>query len=99
MEGSQSIESESLPLYLPSQLPQNTWQTGCIAGLHGLELELRIAQANDTLDNLRRQLCIYTGLVTYKRTQVQGRGLQANARARGILLRCIKKARLFAEWY
>lgn len=92
-------EPENIPLYLPSQLPQSLWSTGCISGLHKTEATLRIAQANDALEQLKAHLCVYSGLVNYKIAQVSGPGLRANTRARNMLTRYRDKITGCAERY
>lgn len=92
-------EPENIPLYLPSQLPQSLWSTGCISGLHKTEATLRIAQANDALEQLKAHLCVYSGLVNYKIVQVSGPGLHANTHARNLLTRYRDKITSYAERY
>lgn len=96
---STDVDVEKIKLFLPSQLPSLLWTTGCMYGLHGIEFKLRIAQASDTLEQLKQQLCIYSGFVHYKITQVSGPGQKANTRARNLLERLKEKITRCAERY
>ncbi len=92
-------DPERVRLFLLSQLPSSLWSTGCMHGLHEIELKLRIAQANDALEQLKQHLCVYSGLVHYKITQVSGPGQKANTRARSLLDRFWEKVMRCAERY
>lgn len=92
-------DAENAKLYLPSQLPPNLWSTGCMPGLREIELKLRIAQISDSLEQLKQQLCVYSGLVHYKISQVSGPGQKSNTRARNLLVRLWEKILRCAERY
>ncbi len=96
---SADYDAEKVKLYLPSQLPLSLWSTGCMHGLHKTELRLRVAQASDTLEQLKQQLLIYSGFVRYKIDQVSGPGQKANTRARNLLVRFREKVKRCAEQY
>ena len=59
---------ESMQLWLPSSLPTGLRETGCVNGLVDKERRLRLAEADDALVALRRQLRITTGVFNYKKT-------------------------------
>lgn len=96
---STDIDAEKAALFLPSQLPPSLWSTGCMVGLHEIERKFWIAQASDTLEQLKEQLCVYSGLVRYKIDQVSGPGQKANTRARNLLVRFREKIARCAERY
>jgi hypothetical protein len=96
---STDIDAEKVKLFLPSQLPPSLWSTGCMPELHDIEFKLRIAQASDSLAQLKQQLCVYSGVVHYKITQVSGPGQKANTRARSLLMRLWEKVIRCAERY
>lgn len=68
-------------------------------GLHEIELKLRIAQAGGALERLKQHLCVYSGFVHYKITQVSGPGQKANMRACSLLMRIWEKITRAAERY
>lgn len=90
---------EAIQLWLPSHIPQSLWQTGCVTGLLQKEKTLRVAEATDALNGLRRQLRIMTGVFNYKKTHVSGTGQRSNTRARTLMAQVSDKTRLFAERY
>ncbi len=67
--------------------------------LREVELKLRISQINDSLEQLKHQLCVYSGLVHYKITQVSGPGQKSNTRAQNLLVRLWEKIMRCAEQY
>lgn len=95
----ESDKPEDTQLWLPSSMPTNLWENGCIAGLLDKEKRLRVAEADDALNALRRQLRIMTGVFNYKKTHVSGMGQRANTRARTLMAQITDKTRLFAERY
>jgi hypothetical protein len=90
---------ESIKLWLPSSLPPGLRESGCVNGLVGKERRLRLAEADDALVALRRQLRITTGVFNYKKTHVSGTGQKANTRARTLLSQLTTKTRLIADRY
>ena len=63
------LRPENTPLYLPSSIPRSLWTSGCSRGLVEKERRLRLAQVDDGLDELRRQLRISATLIDYKKEQ------------------------------
>ncbi len=92
-------DAEKVKLYMPSQLPTSLWSTGCMLGLHEIELKLRVAQTSDALEQLKQHLCIYSSFVRYKIKQVSGPGQKANTRAHILLQRFREKITQSAERY
>lgn len=62
---------ELAALWLPSNMPSHLRESGCVGGL--LEKE-KLADANDALAGLRRQLRIMMGVFNYKKAHVSGSG-------------------------
>ena len=67
--------------------------------LHKIERKLRIAQASDALEQMKQHLCVHSGLIHYKITQVSGPGQKANTRARILIERFREKITRCAERY
>lgn len=81
--GPLSVEpAETMPLYLPSSLPQRLRQLPELAILLGKECRLRVAQADDALAEIRRQRRIISGLWQFKKLNVDGTGNKACTRMR-----------------
>lgn len=98
-DSNDSKQPENMPLWLPSSMPSALLQTGCVSGLVEKERKLRIAEADDALAALCRQLRIMTGVFDYKKTHVSGGGQRSNTRARTLMSQITDKTRLFAERY
>jgi hypothetical protein len=71
---------EDIPLFLPSSLSSNMHDTPGFAGLLAHEVQLRIAQADDALANIRHHLRIISGFWQFKKVNVSGTGNQPNTR-------------------
>lgn len=88
------IGAEDLHLYLPSQLPRNV---KCSTSLLEFEWQLRHAQANDALNELRDHLRLRSQLWKHKtRFEV---GQRPNTRARNVIERCNAKISLDVKKY
>ncbi|KZT31902.1 hypothetical protein SISSUDRAFT_994602, partial [Sistotremastrum suecicum HHB10207 ss-3] len=72
-----------VPLLLPSSLPPHLRASPSVKPFVKIERQLRIAQAQDSLNMLRRQLRTTTNLWNYKKTQVTGQ--RGNTRARSLI--------------
>lgn len=90
---------ELIKLWLPSSLPPGLRESGCTDGLLDKEHRLRVAEADDALVALRRQLRITTGVFNYKKTHVSGTGQKSNTRARTLLSQLTVKTKMFADRY
>jgi hypothetical protein len=95
---SSTIHPEKIPLYLPSSIPRSLWTSGCSPGLVEKEKRLRLAQADDGLQELRRQLRISATLIDYKREQ-HCTSQRMATRTRGLLSRFHDKTHRAAERY
>ena len=92
-------QPETKPLFLPSSVPVSLRTTGCIPNLAEKEQRLRLAQADDALHELRRQLRISATLRDYKRVQVGGTSQKMNTRTCSLLSRFHDKTMRCAERY
>lgn len=61
---------ETVKLWLPSQLPPGSRAQLCVEGLPHLELRLRLAQAYDSLDLIRRLRGVYQALLIKNRVHI-----------------------------
>ena len=90
---------ESIQLWLPSSLPTGLHKMGCVNGLVDKEYCLQLAEADDALVALHRQLCITTGVFNYKKTHVSGTGQKANTQAWTMLSKLTTKTQPIANQY
>jgi hypothetical protein len=72
--------AESMPLYLPLSLPQHLRQLPELTAVLEKECQLRIAQADDALAEIRHQCRIISGLWQFKKLNVDGTGNRAATR-------------------
>ena len=88
---------ETVQLRLPSAL-NPALRGAYLLGVANVERRLRLAQANDALDDSRRQLRITMGLRHYKNTQV-GASQWVSTQARNLIERFKNKTSRCAERY
>ena len=88
---------ELVPLKLPSSMTPALRST-CFQGLADIERRMRVAQADDCLSELRKQLRITMGLHHYKNTQI-GPSQRAGTQARGLINRFQEKMKRCADRY
>lgn len=94
-----SEHPERINLWLPSSLPKSLWETGCAPGLVTKEHRLRLAQADDALNELRRQLRISASILDYKKATIKGTSQKMGTRARTVMVRFHDKTYRCAERY
>lgn len=92
-------QPETTQLWLPSSMPRSLRLTGCITGLVRKEQRLRLAQADDTLHELRRQLRISATLLDYKKANIGGTSQRMGTRARTLMARFHHKTLRCARRY
>lgn len=92
-------QPETTPLWFPSSLPPALRVTGCTVGLIEKEIKLRSAQADDALNDLRRQLRISATLLDYKKTAIGGTSQKMGTRARTLMARFHDKTHRGARRY
>ena len=61
---------EDIKLWFPSELPPSSRDKLCVAGLPLLEFRFRRAQAVDALEEIRRLLLLYKGLIMKKMSHI-----------------------------
>jgi hypothetical protein len=88
---------ELVPLKLPSFMTPALRST-CLLGLADIEHRLRVAQADDCLSDLRKQLQITMGLHHYKNMQI-GPSQRAGTQACGLISRFQEKTKRCADHY
>ena len=95
-----SFESpESTNLFLPSSLPPNLRDNATIKKIADKEFRLRIAQADDSLADIRRLRRLITGLINFKKLNVSGAGNKPNTRMRTLHNRMMNKVDRSANRY
>jgi hypothetical protein len=73
-------------LWLPSSIPHEHWVTACSPGLVAKETKYWVAQSDDALTELQRQLRICATLRDYKKTQIGGTSQRMATHAHSMLL-------------
>jgi len=87
LSATQSLEAEDIPLFLPSSLSSNLQSTSGFTKALAHEIQLRIAQADDALADIRHHLRIISGLWQFKKVNISGTGNQPNTRMRSLFNR------------
>lgn len=82
---------EHAHLWLPSAIPKNMWLSACLPGLPEKEKRLRVAQADDALADLRRQLRVSATVRDFKRVNIGGTSQREGTRTNIVLDRFRQK--------
>ena len=90
---------ESTNLFLPSSLPSKLRDNSSIKKIAAKELRLRIAQADDSLADIRRLRRLITGLTNFKKLNVSGTGNKPTTRMRTLHNRMTNKVDRSANRY
>ena len=85
--GSSTTAVQDISLYLPSSLSANLQNTSGFTDLLAREVQLRTAQADDALADIRHQLRVISGLWQFKKTNISGTGNRHNTRMRALFNR------------
>ena len=97
---SPSLETpESTNLFLPSSLPSSLRDNPTIEKIATKELQLRIAQADDLLADIRRLRRLITGLINFKKLNISGTGNKPNTQMRTLHNRMMNKVDRSANRY
>jgi len=88
---------ENTPLYLPSALSVSA--RALVAQVSEKELRLRMAQADEALEDVRRGRRMITGLVQFKKLNISGAGNRPNTRMRTLYNRLQLRIQHAAERY
>ncbi len=92
------MKAENIRLWMPSSLPP-VLRSSLPAGLSDKERRLRIAQADDSLEDLRRLRRIITGIADFSRLNVTGTGQRTGGKVRTLFGKFQEKVRRAAERY
>ena len=79
------VKAESVKLWLPSQLNTEDRDAVCSIGVINCEKELRFAQLEDSLDDLRRARRTRHGLITFHRVQLAGQGQKTQTKSQAAM--------------
>jgi len=79
------VKAETVKLWLPSQLDAKDRDSICLGGVVNGEKELRFAQLEDALNDLRRTRRIRHGLITFHKVQLMGEGQRTQTRSRAVV--------------
>ncbi|TFK79970.1 hypothetical protein K466DRAFT_504692 [Polyporus arcularius HHB13444] len=91
-------KAENIRLWLPSALPP-VLRASLPSGLADKERRLRIAQADDALEDLRRLRRIITGIADFSRLNITGTGQRTGGKVRTLFSKFQAKVRRAAERY
>lgn len=98
-ESSSTTQPENLKLWLPSEMPAATRTLGCVQDLPDKECRLRLAQADDALHELRRQLRVSATILDFKKNTVGGTSQRNGLRTRTLMMRFHDKTHRCARRY
>ena len=97
----QKVKAESIKLLLPSQLDAEDRDSICLGGIINSEKELRLAQLEDSLNDLRRARRIRRGLLVFHKVQLAGEGQKTQTKSQAVLKtvqnrisRCVRRYRV-----
>ncbi|KAH9911955.1 uncharacterized protein BXZ73DRAFT_56696 [Epithele typhae] len=91
--------AEDIPLLLPSAIPSELRLAHLSPSLLDKALKLRLAQADDALDDIRRYRRIITGVREFTRLNISGTGQRTTGRARSVYSAFQDKINHAAERY
>lgn len=72
--------AENVRLWMPSDLPADSQQNGCVAKLPAMELQLRVAQCDEALDAVRSHLHAKKHLINRRNKNVTGQKRSTRSR-------------------
>ena len=100
LEPLQKVKAESIKLWLPSQLGEDRDRI-CLDGVVNGEAELRFAQLEDSLNDLRRARRTRRGLITFHKVQLTGQGQKTQTKSQAAMQtiqdridRCVRRYRV-----
>lgn len=98
MDSTTPILPEVEVLYLPSSIDLNIRQSCCVSGLPEIECRIRLGQADDALNEVRRQLRITSSIIQFKRGQHQA-NQQLSRKSRALMAKFTGKTHRAANRY
>ena len=99
LSSTSSTQPEAAKLLLPSALSNAQRTLGIIPGLSEKEARLRIAQADDALRELRRQLRVSVQLLDFKKNTVGGTSQRMGTKTKTLMVRFHNKTHRCARRY
>ncbi|RDX40229.1 hypothetical protein OH76DRAFT_1366517, partial [Lentinus brumalis] len=93
-----TTKAEDVRLWLPSALPAPL-RASLSPGLADKERRMRIAQADDALEDIRRLRRIITGIAEFKRLNIDGTGQRTTGKTRSLFIKFQEKIRRAAARY
>ena len=97
----QRVKAESVKLWLPSQLDPEDRDMICLGGVVNGEVELRFAQLEDSLNDLRRARRTRHGLILFHKVQLAGQGQKTQTKSQAAMQtiqdrinRCVRRYRV-----
>lgn len=101
LESLQQAKAELVKLWLPSQLDPEDRDLVCLGGVVNSEKELRFAQLEDSLNDLRRARRTRHGLITFHKVQLSGQGQKTQTKSQAAMQtiqdridRCVRRYRV-----
>ncbi|KAF9782109.1 hypothetical protein BJ322DRAFT_1009547 [Thelephora terrestris] len=91
--------AENIPLTLPSKVESTRRDTICLHRVTEYEQQLRLAQLQDSLIELRRARRVRHTLLMNHQTQIAGQGQRANTKSRTIISSIEERIYKFAQRY
>ncbi len=89
----------AIALHLPSSVPQARRRVACCEGLAEKELRLRLPQADDALNSMRKHLRVSSLVFDFRAQQTAGTGQKANTRMRALQARYENLVKMDAARY
>ena len=100
-ESSWKMKAEAIKLWLPSQLDKEDRDLFCLGGVVTSKKELRFAQLEDALNNLRRARRIRHGFINFHTVQLMGEGQKTQTKSQAVMQtvqeridKCVRRYRL-----
>ena len=100
-ESSWKTKAEAIKLWLPSQLDKEDRDLFCLGGVVASEKELRFAQLEDALNDLRRARRIRRGFINFHTVQLTGEGQKTQTKSQAVMRtvqeridKCVRRYRL-----
>jgi hypothetical protein len=81
----QRVKAKSIILWLPSKLDAKDRNTICMGSVINNEMELRLAQLEDSLNDLRRARRTRRGLILFHKVQLAGQGQKIQTKSQAAM--------------
>ena len=84
-ESAQKVKADSIKLWLPSQLDAENRDATCLGGVVNSEKDLRFAQLEDSLNDLRQARRTRCGLILFHKVQLAGQGQRTQTKSQAAM--------------